>query len=251
MSNIAATGDVFAPAPSRGTPRRLLVASLVLHLAAFAALVLARPPRLPLDAAGDGISVEFVPATPAPAAERTMPPFPAPIAPSPVAASPSRATSDAPAVGGPATPPVAAKPPEPPASAGTDEMIEAKRLLSAQVLADPRSRPAREALRRLVDDDRIRQLCGFEAMEQIRAADATARPEQVIADALAEATRSGASIEAPGAAVLVGGRWRRLAFRCEVTAGLDAVARFAFRLGPVITAAERRRHDLPLGGDLD
>lgn len=246
MSNIVATGDVFAPAPSRGTPRRLLVASLALHLAAFAALVLMRPPRLPPDAAGGGIAVEIVPATPAPTAERTTPP-----APSPTASPTPRAEPGAPPDVAPTAPPAATKSQERLPSPATDGMIEAKRLLSARALADPRSRPAREALRRLVDDDRIRQLCGFEAMEQIRAVDASARPEQVIADALAEATRSGASIEASGAAVLAGGRWRRLAFRCEVTAGLDAVARFAFRLGPEISAAERRRHDLPLGGDLD
>ncbi|MCE1235798.1 MAG: DUF930 domain-containing protein [Hyphomicrobiales bacterium] len=246
MSDFAATSDVFAPAPSRGTPRRLIVASLALHLAAFAFLVLVRPPRLPVAAGDGGIAVEIVAATPSPIAERAASPVPSLPAP-----PPAPTETGAPAEAAAPTPPVEAKPKTSAPSPAADGMIEAKRLLSARVLADPRSRPAREALRQFAGDDRIRQLCGFEAMEQIRAATPSLQPEQVIADALAEATGSGAAIEASGAAVLVSGRWRRLAFRCELTAGLDAVARFAFRLGPEISAAERRRHDLPLGGDLD
>lgn len=231
MNGGTATIDAPATPLSRGTPRLLVAISLALHLLVFAWLLVARPPKLSQDAAVRSVEVELV----------TLPPRvgvrPAGRAPSPPVAPSSEGRGAAPSAA--ATP------------AFPEGLVVAKRLRSAAVLADPRSRPAREALRRLVDDERIRQLCGFEAMEQIRAADDGAPPEQVIADALGAASLAGSVIEAKGAAVYAGGRWRKLAFRCEVTASGDAVARFAFRVGPEIGAAERRRHDLPLGGDLD
>ncbi|WP_210214042.1 hypothetical protein [Sinorhizobium meliloti] len=43
------------------------------------------------------------------------------------------------------------------------------RMLSGEVLADARSREAREELGRLIPGDQVEQLCGIEAMAQVSA----------------------------------------------------------------------------------
>lgn len=131
-------------------------------------------------------------------------------------------------------------------------MIRAEHFLSAKRLAEPRNRQAREAMRRFAPEERITQLCNLEAMEQIHARTSVGAPQTVIADALGEAKRSSFAIDASNAAVLSGGRWLRLAFRCEVSPDLGHVTAFAFRLGDELSRADRRRHELPTdGGDMD
>ncbi|MGO8020018.1 hypothetical protein AB9E19_34515, partial [Rhizobium leguminosarum] len=62
-----------------------------------------------------------------------------------------------------------AAPIAPPALKPT-EFVEARRLVSDKVLADPRSRRAREALSGLAGSERNLQLCDLEALEQVRRA---------------------------------------------------------------------------------
>ena len=64
-------------------------------------------------------------------------------------------------------------------------MITARTLHSESVLANPRSRGAREALKTLEAGERIEQLCNLEAMSQIHAWKAEFEPDRVVAFALA------------------------------------------------------------------
>lgn len=51
-----------------------------------------------------------------------------------------------------------------------ERMMETpSRMLSGEVLADARSREAREELGRLIPGDQVEQLCGIEAMAQVSA----------------------------------------------------------------------------------
>ena len=138
------------------------------------------------------------------------------------------------------------------APAPDDGMIRATRLLSAAVLASPRSRRAREDLRRMGTEERVVQLCDLEALEQIHTWNAAYRPETVLAHALGEVRVSGRTVAADGGAFAAGGRWYGVAFRCEASVDLERVVAFAFRVGAEIPKREWRRYDLPApGGSLD
>lgn len=139
-----------------------------------------------------------------------------------------------------------------PASASPDGMIRATRLFSAEVLASPRSRRAREDLRRMAGDERLVQLCDLEALEQIHARETAFRPETLVAQASAEVRVSERRVEADGGAFASGGRWYAVSFRCEVSADLTKVVDFALRVGDEIPRRDWSRLALPApGGSLD
>ncbi len=249
-----ATAKAALPRDER--TRLAFAGSLLVHLAVFAALMLAVPPRLPKEIAERGIDVELA-VDPTRASDRATPQPAPPATPLEPAATPGEAPSS-PTVATPADP--AAKAPrdakaDAPREAeakADDGLIHAEHFLSAKRLAEPRNRQAREAMRQFAPEERITQLCNLEAMEQIHARTSAGAPQTVIADALGEAKRSALAIDASNAAVLSGGRWLRLAFRCEVSPDLGQVTAFAFRLGDEVSRADRRRHELPTdGGDMD
>lgn len=161
-------------------------------------------------------------AAPPPAAEIISPPQPAPTT-----TPPER----------PATPPVP-PPTEPPA------MITARTLHSESVLANPRSRGAREALKTLEASERIEQLCNLEAMSQIHAWKAEFEPDRVVAYAMAGTKLTKTALEAEGAAFRSRKQWYGLRFRCEMAAN-GKVAGFQFRVGEAIPRSEWAAHDLP------
>lgn len=159
---------------------------------------------------------------PPPAAEIASPPQPAPIP-----APPEK----------PVTPP-APPPAEPPA------MITARTLHSESVLANPRSRGAREALKTLEASERIEQLCNLEAMSQIHAWKAEFEPDRVVAFAMGGTKLTKSALEAQGAAFRSRKQWYGLRFRCEMAAN-GKVAGFQFRVGEAIPRSEWAAHDLP------
>ncbi|MGO7668139.1 hypothetical protein ACC697_38190, partial [Rhizobium ruizarguesonis] len=59
------------------------------------------------------------------------------------------------------------------------EFVEARQLFSEKVLADPRSRRAREALRQLSGSERNLQLCDLEALEQVRRTQPAMAPDTI------------------------------------------------------------------------
>jgi hypothetical protein len=136
-------------------------------------------------------------------------------------------------------------PPEgapPPAGEG---MVRPTAMLSARALADPRSRAARELLPTLDDTERMIQLCGLEAMEQVQAWRETLQPTQVVAYATADVAVSGDVVDADGAAFRSGNAWYTLKFRCRLEPDHAAVAAFEFRVGALVPRNEWEARNLP------
>jgi hypothetical protein len=162
------------------------------------------------------------------------------------APAPAPVTEIAPAPqSAPATPPQdkPIAPPVPP-PAEPPAMITAKTLHSESVLANPRSRGAREALKTLEASERVEQLCNLEAMSQIHAWKAEFEPDRVVAFAMAGTKQMRSTLEAEGAAFRSRKQWYGLRFRCEMAAN-GKVAGFQFRVGEPIPRSEWAAHDLP------
>lgn len=171
---------------------------------------------------------------PAPPPEPAKAPAPPPTAeiaspsqPAPISAPPEK----------PVTPPA-------PPSAEPPAMITARTLHSESVLANPRSRGAREALKTLEASERIEQLCNLEAMSQIHAWKAEFEPDRVVAYAMGGTKLTKSALEAEGAAFRSRKQWYGLRFRCEMAAN-GKVAGFQFRVGEAIPRSEWAEHDLP------
>jgi hypothetical protein len=166
------------------------------------------------------------------------PPAPVPASPSTAEVAPPPQPAPAePQTDRPAAPPVP-PPVEPPA------MITARTLHSESVLANPRSRGTREALKTLDVSERIEQLCNLEAMSQIHAWKAEFEPDRVVAFAMAGTKLTKSTLEADGAAFRSRKQWYGLRFRCEMAAN-GKVAGFQFRVGEAIPRSEWAAHDLP------
>ncbi|GLS32309.1 protein of unknown function [Mesorhizobium albiziae] len=125
-------------------------------------------------------------------------------------------------------------------------MVHAKQLLSAKILADPRSKGALAALRQLARDDRIIQLCNFEVMEQVHRWNSDYQPDSVSAYAKADTKLSGLTLQADGGALRSKRHWYDVKFRCEVTPDLEQVVAFGFSLGAEIPESEWEEHSLPV-----
>jgi hypothetical protein len=141
----------------------------------------------------------------------------------------------------PAPPPTPAPTPPPAEQA----MIQPTEMLSAATLADPRSREARALLSTLDDTERMIQLCGLEAMEQVHAWRETLRPTAVVAYAMADAAVSGDRVDAEGAAFRSGGAWYAIRFRCRLRPDHAAVAAFAFKVGAPVPVEQWEAFNLP------
>jgi hypothetical protein len=118
-------------------------------------------------------------------------------------------------------------------------------MLSAGTLADPRSGEARRLLATLDDTERMIQLCGLEAMEQVRAWRGTFRPTAVVAYAMAEAAVSGDRVDAGGAAFRSGGSWYAIRFRCRLRPDHASVAAFEFKVGDAVPEEKWETLNLP------
>ncbi|WP_420959831.1 DUF930 domain-containing protein [Brucella sp. IR073] len=139
--------------------------------------------------------------------------------------------------------PAAQTAPEPP------PIIRATNLYSARMLADPRSRQAREALAQLAGPDRMEQLCDAEAMEQIARWRREFQPDRLIAYAMDDTRLDGALVIADGAAFRSKGRWYQIKFRCGLTADLKTVASFEFQVGDPIPREQWAAHYLSVDDD--
>ncbi len=219
-----------------------IAASLCFHLALLAALLtLARFDSLP-SPQEDGITVELI------APDEIEPPVPQAVPPAPTATPPAAPSPPAPVeqpaptapatVAQPGPGPVPAPAPEAPA------MITAQKLFSEGVLADPRSRQARQALAQLEGSERIEQLCNLEAMSQIHAWKADFEPDRVVAYAMGRTKLVRSALEAEGAAFRSRRQWYNLSYRCELASG-GKVASFQFQVGEPVPRALWAAHELP------
>ncbi|MCX5497492.1 DUF930 domain-containing protein [Kaistia dalseonensis] len=139
------------------------------------------------------------------------------------------------------------QPPADNAAQPSDAMKPATQLYSDQMLADPRSRQAREALPHLAPDERIIQLCNIEALAQIHSADAARfQPDIVVAYAMAELKLSDHAMEADGGAFRSKRQWYAIGYRCAVTPDLAKVVSFALHIGKPIPRREWASHELTI-----
>lgn len=166
------------------------------------------------------------------------PPPPPPLAP-PAESAPVPEPAPPPSV------PTAPIPAQPPVSAEPDGLVRPRRLLSQQVLADPRSRETLAMLPRLAPDERVEQLCGLEAMGQIHAWQRSYEPDRVTAYATADIRYAGHILQAEGAAFRSRRRWYGLRFECTISADLKRVTAFAFQVGDPIPQARWQTLGLP------
>ena len=148
----------------------------------------------------------------------------------------------------PAEPAPAAVPPAPeavpPAEPGPAAMIHATQMLSAGALADPRSRQAREMLPQLAPDERMVQLCGLEAMEQVHQWRPDFQPDALVSYALSDPVIAADGIRADGAAFRSRGNWYGIRFDCGVSPDHRTVVRFEFRVGDPVPKDEWEARNL-------
>jgi hypothetical protein len=235
---------MMAVAENRGFRLRLgLPVSVGVH-AALIALLLAFLTTIdtPVAPPEESVTVEIVPppnARPAPPPEPASPkPAPAESRPVPQASDSASLPEQAPK---PAEPlPVAPSVPVPQGEVFTT----ARQLYSDRVLANPRSKGAREALRQLSGEERIVQLCNLEALEQINRARPGSSPDFVAPYAMAAEEMTSDGVEVKGGAFRAKKKWYNIQFKCTVDVHSGKVASFAFALGEAIPESEWQAHDL-------
>ncbi|MBP2444799.1 DUF930 domain-containing protein [Rhizobium leguminosarum] len=226
-----------------GGIRRGAAASFALHAAALLLLLLLLPKAEPPPLPDDGLSVEIVPQPfgPPKTAEPVKAPSPEPTKPEAAAPEAERTApvaNNAPAAAMPSVTPIA------PSAAKPAEFVAASRLFSDMVLADPRSRGAREALRGLAGSERNLQLCDLEALEQVRRARPEMRPDTLAPYAMAPERGRGNSVEVRGGAFRSNRAWYNIQFKCGLDAGSGKVVSFAFLVGDAIPQGEWQAHNL-------
>lgn len=152
------------------------------------------------------------------------------------------AAQPAPSVTGPTFKPL--QPPAIKVDPPADALIQVRRLYSGATLNDPRSGKARTALRQLSGDERNLQLCGLEAMEQVRRSRAGMQPDAIVPYAMGPEKINGNSIDVQGGAFRSARNWYALRFRCEVDGATGVVRSFAFAVGDAIPHDLWRDHNL-------
>ena len=240
--------------------RRSLAISLALHGAILAALAFyTAPPRPVARARDEAVEVVLVRGTgslrpqPSPTVSETEPPPPNPVAsreqPSAAAATqapkPERIRPDPRTSTGKAAPRMRLTP-----KRRQRDLVEATTLYSTAALASPLGRATLAQLETADREERIVQLCNYEAVEQTRRENPKLRIDHARVQVRKEATISGLHVTAPGAAVHGHGLWYDLSFTCDVAPDLAGVEGFAFALGGQIPRAEVEQLDLPTGGPM-
>ena len=123
-------------------------------------------------------------------------------------------------------------------------MVSASQLYAEKVLAAPKSKKIREALRKLANEEHMVQLCNIEAMEQVSRWNRTFHPDYVVAYAMSDPKTAPTAIEAEGGAFRSRRHWYNIRFKCAVTADIGKVVSFAFAVGGEIPKQEWRGHNL-------
>lgn len=213
-----------------------IVASALLHVVLFVlVLLLFVPPKIS-SPQEEGVEVEIVTLPPPPNAEQQSELPRQPSLPERTEVVPDKTEERA-------TTPIVPQEPQPQVEAPT--MVKPSRMLSEEVLADPRSRKARQALTLLTPGDQIEQLCNLEAMAQVGAWSKEFQPDRVIAYALANPNLTASVFSAVGAALYSKREWYRLRFKCELTPDHNRVAGFEFLVGDPIPKEDWAEYNLP------
>lgn len=213
-----------------------IAASTLLHIVlCVLVLLLFVPPKIS-SPQEEGVEVEIVTLPPPPNAEQQSKLPRQPLLPERTEVVPDKPEENV------ATPIL---PQEPQPHHETPAMVKPSRMLSEEVLADPRSRKARQALALLTSVDQIEQLCNLEAMAQVGAWSKEFQPDRVIAYALANPNLTANAFLAEGAALHSKREWSRLRFKCELTPDHKKVAGFEFLIGELIPKEDWAEYNLP------
>ena len=209
-----------------------LAASLLLHLAVLALLLLwAVPSRLPVVREAS-IAVQIVTLPSAVPAAKKPPPSVGPSGAGDAVSQdlPQRqaATAD-----------------DMPATEGAPRMVKPRQMLSEGALDDRRSGKVRKVLSQLAPAEEVEQLCNLEAMAQVGAWNRSLQPDRVVAYAMAGTRFDGVSFTAEGAALHSRQEWYRLQFKCDLAPDGQKVVAFQFRVGDTIPRDAWQDYSLP------
>jgi Domain of Unknown Function (DUF930) len=209
-----------------------VAASIALHLAIGASVMLLPRVRPPAPPAEESIAVEILTPPHAEPPRKSPPAQPAAL-----------------------PPPIVGKEPSPPPSGPQSEttalprpqtMMRAARLYSDEALNNPKSRKVREELKQMAAADRVIQLCNIEAMEQIHRWKEAFQPDFLMAYAMADVRIADSTVEVKGGAFRSKRRWYNVSFKCEATPDLSKVAAFEFLVGEEIPRDQWAEHNLTL-----
>lgn len=228
-------GMIGSEAKREGVPWSLL-ASFIAHFL-LGLVVLQFVPNLPkpVPADVDSIAVEIV------SPRNANPAVPAPIATK--QAAPDR---EAAAIQPSETHKVLTEHVDPDANGniGATPLVAASQLYAEKMLASPKGKKVRKALRKLATEEHMIQLCNLEAMEQVQRWNKMFRPDYVVAYAISDPRIAPTAIDAEGGAFRSGRRWYSIRFQCVVTADISKVVSFAFAVGNEIPKQEWRSRNL-------
>lgn len=215
------------PIARRAEAAQGLFASVLLHALLVLAFLAPFRLRVPVERE-EGVPVEIWSPKEVEALTPPTPPIPEPPASSPDAEA--------------AAPAPEPKPEPKPQERGK---IRASKILSGGVLDHPLSRGMRQALAQFDEETRIEQLCGIEAMAQIRATFPTFQPDRVVAYAMADVRLLKGTLVAGGAAFRSERQWYRMSFTCALTADTQTIKTFEFAIGDAIPQRLWEKHNLP------
>ncbi|MCX2696927.1 MULTISPECIES: DUF930 domain-containing protein [Ochrobactrum] len=119
-------------------------------------------------------------------------------------------------------------------------MIKAKKIYSKDALANPR---VKQALGKLSPTDRVIQICGIEALEQIR----HHRPD-IVPDMMARTggALTETSLKMSGGAFRSRAKWYNLDFDCTINPKDMAVSSFQYAIGGTVPKKDWSRRELPV-----
>ncbi|UXN57133.1 DUF930 domain-containing protein [Phyllobacterium zundukense] len=137
--------------------------------------------------------------------------------------------------------PAQKKPAEPKSSRQKPlRLTQAKKLFSPNALSDPR---VRQAIGNLPRDRRILQLCGSEAMQQVR----NQRPEaDLLAYSPSGRTIASGTLSSREGAFRNRSNWYNLDFKCQVDAAAMEVVSFSFGIGNPVPRSDWPARKLPV-----
>lgn len=226
-----------------------LAAAVLLHGLVLALLWLLPTARPLPTASQESVSVAVI--TPQQFEAAVRPPQPKPAAPvvpvpAPAAAEVTVPRPDRPPpIEGPPAErpplPAAIEPPlqaqqtrSPPPADPSRGMVVAKSFYAQKILADPRSRQAREGLDQLERSERMVQLCNLEAMEQLHRWRSWLDPDFLVAYATGDTKISATAVIADGGAFRSRKHWFSVRYDCMVAGDRQSVTALSFALGPEI-----------------
>jgi hypothetical protein len=100
------------------------------------------------------------------------------------------------------------------------------------------------SLKMLDPGSRLEQLCGYTAMSTIRKDRREFRPDRAVADARAEPSVSGDTIQAGGAAFRSRKKWYALTYKCTATPDHLKVLSFSYKIGAEIPESQWAGYNL-------